>query len=195
MLACVAKSVMARRPRQGRWTYDDYRHLPEDGLRHEVLDGRHCVSPAPDIGHQLLCTGLTMALGQAAAARGHAVVLTAPVDVRLGLRTVLQPDVMVLRGSASDIADSKFLARAPELVVEVLSKRTAKRDRGAKFELYRGSGVLEYWLVDTKLRVVDAWDFTQDAPAPVRATERVRSTAFPGLVIDLRPFWRQLGSA
>ena len=46
---------------------------------------------------------------------------------------------------------------APDLVVEVLSPRTAKNDRGYKKDLYESSGVKEYWIVDPTLRSIEAY--------------------------------------
>jgi Uma2 family endonuclease len=192
MLTCVTRTLAARTPRQGQWTYEAYRRLPDDGRRHEVLAGRLLVSPAPDVGHQALCTTLAAELMRMIADADRGVVLSAPIDVRLGPDAVVQPDVIALRGSWEDVTGAKFLARAPELVVEVLSRRTAKRDRGAKLRLYRDAGVLEHWLVDPGERIVTAFDFVDGAKSPRLAKEHVRSTAFPGVVVDLRLLWRRL---
>jgi Uma2 family endonuclease len=54
---------MAVHDRIRKLTYDDYARIPDDGLRHEIIDGEHCVSPAPSTPHQRISRRLTLRLG------------------------------------------------------------------------------------------------------------------------------------
>jgi len=65
------------------------------------------------------------------------------------------PDVMVV--CRSDIAIDGKIIGAPELVVEVLSRSTAKRDRGYKKNAYEKHGVKEYWIVDVEFRIIEVF--------------------------------------
>ena len=46
---------------------------------------------------------------------------------------------------------------APDFVVEILSKGTAKRDRGVKFEDYAAHGVQEYWIIDPQNKTIEQY--------------------------------------
>jgi Uma2 family endonuclease len=78
-------------------------------------------------------------------------VLHAPLDVVLGSgaqREVVQPDILYVDRARAAIITKDEVAGAPDLVIEVLSPGTKRRDRGNKRTLYERSGVREYWIVD-----------------------------------------------
>lgn len=130
-----------------RWgeplTYDDLQGFASDGHRYELIDGTLLVTPAPEVPHQVIVLALYRLLW--AARVPGTTVLTAPVDWVPEPRTVLEPDVLVVR---RDDARGKFLTATPLLVVEVLSPSTAAQDRGSKRLKYEELGVPAYWLVD-----------------------------------------------
>ncbi len=117
--------------------------LPDDGLRHELIDGVFVMSPAPDVGHQRMLGALYRALWQASQG-SQLEVLVAPVDVVLG-SSVVEPDIVVAR---SEEFGERGLASAPALAVEIRSQSTAWLDEGRKRSLYEEHGVANYWLVD-----------------------------------------------
>lgn len=124
-------------------TVNDLESMPDDGHRYELVDGVLLVSPAPVPRHQVVALGVYRLL-HAARPLG-VVVLAAPVDVVLSETTVLQPDVVVAR---RDAVGARHVEGPPLLVVEVLSRRTSKTDRGTKRLAYEEAGVPAYWLVD-----------------------------------------------
>ena len=70
------------------------------------------------------------------------------VAVRLSARNTFQPDLAFYRAARSGLIRDNHVEGAPDLVVEVLSPRTADRDIGPKFAEYEQHGVLEYWILD-----------------------------------------------
>lgn len=85
-------------PPQGQWTYEDYRRLPDDGWRYEVIKGELYTIPAPRTKHQIASANLTFAMTDFVRARHAGWVLYAPVDVRLGeLANPVQPDILFIR--------------------------------------------------------------------------------------------------
>lgn len=78
-------------------TIEELLALPEDGLRHELLDGVHVVTPAPALLHQRAVGALYRHLLEALRDRDDAEVFTSPADVVLGPRTLVQPDLFVVR--------------------------------------------------------------------------------------------------
>jgi Uma2 family endonuclease len=143
---------MARRagttPAEVIWTYDDYVLLPEDGNRYEVIDGDLHVTPAPTTTHQSVSKRILFELMLQIEQRGHGVVFDAPTDVILSPTQTVQPDLLVVRAPRRGIVTERGIEGAPDLIVEILSPRTAQTDRVIKRKLYASVGVPEYWLVD-----------------------------------------------
>jgi Uma2 family endonuclease len=136
-------------------TYEDYCLFPDDGNRHEVINGLHYMSPAPSTNHQSVSKWLLHFLFATIELRGLGKVFYAPVDVQLGPHDIVQPDlVVVLNKSKAGILPSRIQG-PPDLVVEILSPSTSQNDLTLKRRLYEQSGVSEYWIVDPDQRRVD----------------------------------------
>jgi Uma2 family endonuclease len=129
-------------------TYDDFVKFPDDGLRHELIDGEHYVTPAPNNPHQRLVGRMFAGLHAYFATAGIGEAFLSPFDVVLSNHDVVEPDLLVLLSDQADILTRQNVRGAPALVVEVLSPGTKKRDRTIKHQLYDRTGVREYWLVD-----------------------------------------------
>lgn len=130
-------------PRGRDLTRVDLDALPDDGWRHELVDGSLLMTPAPSERHQSVV--LEMAVLLRAACPADLKVLIAPFDVVLALDTVVQPDVLVARRTNLTEAD---LPAAPVLTVEVLSPSTRHIDLGLKRARYESAGCSSYWVVD-----------------------------------------------
>jgi Uma2 family endonuclease len=131
-----------------RLTYADWLRFPDDGLRYEIIEGELFVTPPPSIEHQRASRNLALALASFLKRDARGEVLYAPVGVRLGNEDIVEPDlIVVLKGHESRIGASA-IEGAPDLVVEILSPGSARRDLGVKREKYRAAGVAEYWIVD-----------------------------------------------
>ena len=163
-------------------TRDDLDALPDDGLRHELIDGSFVMTPAHGMAHQ---AAFALARALHAAAEGTDLkVVMAPYDVVIGAN-VVEPDIVVAPRAAFTERD---LQTAPLLVVEVRSPSTAWLDEGRKRSLYEGAGVAHYWLADpfapsiTILELVDGrYEQTQFA-----RNEEVLTISTP-LEIDVIP--------
>ena len=131
--------------------------LPDDGLRHELLDGVHVVSPAPRPRHQLALGLLWSHLFEAIRGRTNVYAFSSPADIVLGPNTLVQPDLFVVRRTAGQPLERWADAGVPLLAIEILSPTTAPRDRGAKRRIYQRAGVAEYWIVDLDARIVERW--------------------------------------
>lgn len=123
----------------------DLARFPDDGNCYELLDGHVLVTPAPHPHHQRRVLRLAMLLEQLGA-----FVLPAPVDVVFGEDTVLQPDVCVWR-ERLDVEHIDTVP-TPDVVVEVSSRTTRRRDLGGKRDRYAAEGIEEYWFVDLDRR-------------------------------------------
>lgn len=139
-----------------RVSLEDYLALPETLQRMEYHDGEIVEMPAPTIEHQDLA-GLIYArllLGKP----GRAFI--SPVDVVINEFTVVQPDVIWLKPGTACMVETKRLRGVPDLVVEVLSPDSVRRDRGMKFRLYQQSGVAEYWIVSPDDAYIEVWSLS-----------------------------------
>ncbi len=148
--------------------------MPEDTNRYEAIDGALCVTPAPTVRHQLIHKNLVRPLLPLLEEPGHGLVLYAPVGVEFpATQEGVQPDIIFIRQDRLGIVGADWIRGAPDLVIEILSPTTAKRDRTIKRKLYDRQGVAEYWVVDPEAQTVEVWDFAGAATEPQRYLERV----------------------
>ena len=135
--------------------YEDFLRFPDDGLRHELIDGEHYVTPSPATVHQRLL-GLHVAVYVYLQTHSIAEVFLAPFDIVLSPHDVVEPDLVVVLREQANIVGEQNATGAPALVVAVLSAGTRRRDKGIKLRLYDRVGVREYWLVDPAVSTVVA---------------------------------------
>lgn len=138
-------------------TIEELLSLPDDGLRHELLDGEHVVTPAPSVDHQRVVRRLLVLLDELLPPDAPLEVLTSPADIYLSSRTLVQPDVLVVRRDDERPAKEWRDVGVPLVAIEIISPSTAARDRGKKRRLYLESGVEEYWIVDVDARLIERW--------------------------------------
>jgi Uma2 family endonuclease len=138
-------------------TYDDYVLIPEDGQRHEILDGEHYVTPAPTTWHQITLSALHLLVGVFVRQHSLGLVLVAPVDVLFSEHDVAQPDLVFISNERAGILTKPNIQGAPDLVVEILSPSTRRKDEDVKGPLYEHFGVREYWMVDPEVRRVSVF--------------------------------------
>ena len=170
-----------------RLTYEDYAKTPEDE-RYELIDGELIMAAAPNELHQRLITRLIRYF-LIAEDLGLGWVYVAPFDVVLSEYDVVQPDLLfVLRENAHIITEANVQG-APDLVVEILSPSTSRRDWNEKRDLYAKYGVKELWIADPDERVV--WvmllrDGEYEVVGKYGDTQTFGSPTLAGVAIDLR---------
>jgi Uma2 family endonuclease len=150
---------------QHYWTPADLRALPDDGLRHECIDGEHIVTPAPRAPHQRAAGTLFRALGDYLDDQPVGEGLFSPADLELIDGNLVQPDVFVTRRDAGGGTPREWPdMRALHVAIEVLSPTTARYDRGLKRRFFQRADVGEYWIVDLDARLVERWRHGTDRP-------------------------------
>lgn len=181
---------MALRP-WVKFTYDDYRSLPEsETKRYELLEGELVMVPSPTTYHQLILHRLQLALGNFVYRNRLGEVLGPPCDVVLSEGTVLQPDLLFVSNDRASIITTQNIRGAPDLVVEVLSPSTAERDRIYKRSLYARYGVRECWIVSPEEKTIEVMELSREGPSRFeiyRELEKqsLQSLVLPGLSIPL----------
>ncbi len=180
-----------------RLTYDDFLLFPDDGKRHELINGVHYVTPSPRLRHQDLVGRLYVAITARLVEHPTAGrVFLSPVDVVLSFHDIVVPDLIFIAGDQTGIMTEKNIQGAPALVVEVLSKSTRKRDTQIKRRLFEQVGVREYWLVDPELDTVQV--FRPTAEGRLARVEELTAEdggtlatpLLPGCGIDIRALFR-----
>ena len=172
-------------------TYDDFVHFPDDGKRHELIDGEHYVTPSPNMKHQAVCGNLYWLMRSFLESHPIGKVFFAPLDVVFSDVDVVEPDVLYVSNErASQALTELHVKGVPELVVEIASKGTRKRDETIKRRLYERSGVLEYWIVDPKIDVVRVYrregdTFGRPIELSREAEDVLTTTLLPGLEMPL----------
>ena len=191
------ETMQGAQPLDTRLTYDDFLLFPDDGRRHELIDGEHYVTPSPNTRHQRLVGRLFLVLAnhvEQHPACGE--VFVAPFDIVFTHFDVVEPDVLFVAGDQSDIVTEKHVRGAPALVVEILSPGTRRVDEKIKYRLFERTGVREYWLVDPELDLVKVFRRASDGSFP-RVAELSAETAdtlatplLPAFSLALAAFFR-----
>ncbi|MCS6785839.1 MAG: Uma2 family endonuclease, partial [Thiobacillaceae bacterium] len=180
-------------PHPPRYTVADYLSW-SDERRYELIDGEAwLMAPAPMLQHQ----SITLALGaQLLAQLDDRVksgvdcpcrVFVAPVDVVLGADTVVQPDVVMVC-DPQRLANGRYIDGPPELVIEVTSPATARRDRLTKRDLYERVGVAVYCIVEPEAGTVECYRLEggrYGKPEVYAAGDRLTLPYCDGLALDL----------
>ena len=139
-------------------TYDDYVLFPDDGQRHELIDGEHVVTPTPNRKHQAISINLVGLIWPYLQEHRIGRLFSAPFDVILSKFDVVEPDLLYLSSERmAEIEPSPWVRGAPNLVVEIGSPATRRRDVIVKRRLYDQFGVDEYWIVDPELDSIDVY--------------------------------------
>ena len=143
------------RPTGVKLTYDDFVLFPDDGMRHELIDGEHYVTPSPNRKHQKVSGNLFLLIGSWLEQRPIGQLFYAPFDVVFSRFDVVEPDLLYMSNErATEVLTQANVQGAPEIVIEIGSPGTRKRDETIKRRLYERTGVAEYWIVDPDIDVV-----------------------------------------
>jgi Uma2 family endonuclease len=183
-------------PDQGEWSYEDFLRLPDDGNRYEVIRGSLYVTPPPVPGHQFSSFELAFRLSAFVRERDLGLVLTAPLGVMLpaGIATPVQPDILFFRKGNEPRWGSSNYEGVPDLIAEVLSPSTRRRDRTTKKDAYQDAGVPEYWLVDQGARTVVVYVLAKGKYVELvrgGAGDEVWSSVLPGFRVRVKDLFVQ----
>jgi Uma2 family endonuclease len=187
------------------FSYADYLKWPEDEMK-EIIDGIVYAFSAP-IRKHVAATGAFFghAWNYIKRRKGKCKIYIAPFDVRLPkngetaddkIYNVVQPDICVICDESK--LDEKGCIGAPDLVVEVNSPSTSKRDLNLKFLLYESSGVREYWVVFPEARAVTVFLLQPDGKYDdgttydfIKGETKVPVQTLEGLIIDLEELFEE----
>lgn len=173
---------MSTLPDECKFTYDDYALIPNDGKRHEIINGVHYVNAAPNSYHQLILGRLFIQLNAKIADLKHGIVFLSPFDVQLDSYSVIQPDITVILNDRRPFLTKAKLDGAPSLVIEILSPSNPNHDRETKRKLYQQHSIPEFWLVDPEKEVVEQLVLIDGAYCPT-----ANDASHPSITLSLLP--------
>ncbi len=162
--------------------------------RWEILEGvPYSMSPAPTIRHQEVVGALYRIFANYMQGKACRVFIS-PLDVLLTMgqesdeqiQTVVQPDVFVVCDKSK--LDKRRCKGAPDLIIEVLSPATVRKDRREKFLLYEKHGVKEYWLVEPDSKLITAFILKEGQygrPNIYSDEEGMKTSIFADLTVNL----------
>lgn len=149
----------------------------DEHAKYELIDGTICMSPSPTFEHQKIASRFVVELAIFFADYGCTVIHE--LDIRAE-KDVFRPDVMVFCDENLEL---------PEIVIEVLSPSTAKRDLGIKVAKYETAGIKEYWIVDIKSRTITVHDYVNEVSMILTADELLTTKLYPAMQIEIAKFF------
>ncbi len=174
---------------QVRLTVRDYLSIPDDDEnRYELIDGELYMAPAPSWGHQDTVGNIYVALREFVHTDGLGRVTIALIDVYLSDEDVFQPDIIYISIERLDIIHPNGVHGAPDLVVEVLSPGTERRDKTLKSARYAMFDVREYWQADPvakTIAVLRARDGVFERVGVFGEGMTLETPLLPGLRVDV----------
>ena len=170
-----------------RWNYEEYYRLDDD-QRHEIIDGNLLMAPSPDMWHQDSSRKLFRLIDRFVTRNKLGEVFYAPFDVVLDSENTVQPDLIFVSTANLGIIQRRAIFGTPDLLVELVSPSSVRRDRYDKKELYARFGVKEYWIGDPANKSLEILTLEQgryELHCAAETQGRLTSLVLVGLEFDL----------
>ncbi len=176
-----------------KYSYADYLTWPEDE-RWEIIDGIAYMQAAPSRIHQEI-SGELFAQFHNYLSGKPCRVYHAPFCVRLDneknaddIKNVVEPDITIVCDSSK--LDERGCKGSPEMIIEILSPSSGKKDRVDKFNKYEKAGVKEYWVVEPDQNLVSVFLIQLNGrygrPEMYIEEDTIKVSLFPDFEIDLK---------
>ncbi|GIX42101.1 MAG: hypothetical protein KatS3mg129_1834 [Leptospiraceae bacterium] len=142
-------------------TYKQYFTIKDD-KRYELIEGKLLMSPAPNTKHQRIIRKLLRLIENCLINKKiKGEVFLSPIDVVFREDIVLQPDIVYITEERKDIIKERGIFGIPDLVIEVISPGSEKRDIVDKKRIYEESKVKEYWIVFPNEEFIEVLEYDE----------------------------------
>ena len=175
-----------------KYNYQDYLQLSED-KRYEIIDGDLFMVPSPNERHQHILSNIFYVLFDYVRKNKLGAVYCAPFDILFSEEDIVQPDIIFVSNKNKKIITKDNIQGTPDLLVEILSPGTSKRDLGIKKKLYAKNGVREYWIADPAQETIEVLNLKEGEfrgksynTGVVGQTSRLSSPVIQGFDIDMK---------
>lgn len=163
---------------------DEFLAIAPDGKRYELIDGEFIVHATPPVRHQSVLVNILSPLSMYC--RDHdAETFLGPLDVHLSDDSVVEPDGFVVCRERMSIVGDDYIHGVPNIIIEILSDETRRRDEVDKRDLYERVGVDEYWIVDPDHDIVTIYRRRGASFAPVETGGTITSPLLPRFALDI----------
>lgn len=140
-------------------TYEDYANL-DDENRYELVQGQlELMSPSPSTIHQMISFELQKNIANHC--EQDYFIFYAPIDVILSPIEVRQPDIVLVSRKRINIITNRGIEGNPDLVIEILSPSSLKRDKIDKLKTYAQFSIPEYWIVEPNSNMLEQYLLTK----------------------------------
>ncbi len=185
-----------------RLTNADYMAMTppaNSGPRYQLINGELIEMSGASDGHQVFALRCGSAMLTQADELDIGEIRIAAYDVHIDEFNTFQPDLLFVSNARRHIfnPDGRGITGAPDVVVEILSDSTRRRDLAVKLPVYAANGVREIWIVDLDAATVTVHSGDGSTFAPVRtfsASDTLTSSAMPGVAIDLAPIFARISA-
>ncbi|HLA45140.1 MAG TPA: Uma2 family endonuclease [Aggregatilineales bacterium] len=174
-----------------RMTTAEYmQKYPETEQLMELIEGEVCMSPAPHDDHQYISGELYSVIRAIVKQFAAGDIRYSPTDVHLDDYNIVQPDIFYVSNNNDrcNRTDAGYWHGAPDLVIEILSPGTSRRDRVDKFALYEKHGVREYWIVEPQGNFIEVYVLHEgkyQRQGAYKENESFTSTVVPQLTVQI----------
>jgi len=170
-----------------RWTYEEYYRLNDD-KRYEIIGSELLMAPAPDTWHQDWVSNLNLILTPFVRRNKLGKTFISPVDVVLDSENTVQSDLVFIASANLGIIQKRAIFGVPDLLIELISPSSVRRDRYVKMNLYARFGVKEYWIGDPAnkaLEVLTLKGGRYEVHCSAEEKGKITSLLLPGFEFDL----------
>ena len=191
MLATIAS---APRERRLSMTYEEFLSWANEDVHAEWVDGEVIVFMPPKTKHQQVAGFLYKLLGLFVEFADLGELLAAPFEMRLS-RSAREPDILFVAKEHLERLTPERLVGPADLVVEIVSDESARRDRVEKFNEYMEAGVREYWVIDARpgREQADVWVLDEQGRYQARAVDeegRYHAAVLPEFWLEVDWLWQ-----
>lgn len=170
-------------------TFRELELADDDLFIYELFDGEIMKRSAPSLIHQSVSRELLTEITLFLRKNPIGTVYSAPVDLNLDEHNAFQPDLAFISKERSFlIEDGDYIRGAPDLVVEIISPGTVKKDRVIKKDLCERFAIREYWLVDPLNKGIEIYIMQEDKYVLhdlQEITGKISSTVLAGFELEL----------
>jgi len=179
-------SIIVEKP----YTYQDYKNLDvEDNFWYELINGELVQKSSPSLNHQRISGKFFLLFSAFINSNQLGEVFYAPIDVFLDEHNAPQPDLVFVSNAKKSLITNDGIIGPPDLVAEIISPSSVKRDRMDKMKLCKKYQIPEFWLIDPNNTSVEIYTFQDgdyDVFALAAETGTIQSGILPGFSLDIK---------
>ena len=127
---------------------------------YQIIEGVKLMSPSPGMGHGTVVMNLSATIGAYVKINKLGICFGDHMDVHFPDGNLFQPDFIFISAANEKLFlgnKRSTLHGVPDMVAEIFSPSTMKRDLGIKKDIYERNGVKEYWIIDPYRETIDVY--------------------------------------